>query len=415
MGSPAQGGSRAGVGDLLARHNPFYLISAACMLTACMLLTNTTTWSPIALKRLLVLLTTVNVYEVALLGLAVILVRRGILRDAGMLLVLHAVFLVDVTFLNAELVSTSYSVGLGVNAGLFVLALGKLWVVRQALGLEVTWAQALQCVVQVTGLFALPMVMQSLARSPLQFYVLWWMIGLLPVLYEVLAKAAGRVGPVVRKSPVPVSMYLALPWLSLVLHLGIFHYVYNVVWVSPMLASLMLGLALVARRGVPSSVASTGQIRFFYIALPAAAVLVSQGNQPYLSIVLAGCRIGPLMLSTAAAYLFYVYVFFARYALWFLGAGAALAAWSFVGPSTEQMGRALGSAAAWVAEQAKRLVPSTTAAWGFVGLVAAFVFLGIGAFVSLRRVPSEKDPMERKIPEKIEVAAGSDANGAETK
>ena len=52
------------------KHNPFYLLSAACMLTGCLMLSNTTTWSPIALRRLLTLLITVNFYELSLLALA---------------------------------------------------------------------------------------------------------------------------------------------------------------------------------------------------------------------------------------------------------------------------------------------------------------------------------------------------------
>src|SRR5205814_7989423 len=89
---------------LFAEHNPFYLLSAACMLASCLALTNTMTWIPIAKTRLLTLVTTLNVYELALLGIALYLVtKRGLRRDGWMLLILQAFFVVDLSFLKAEI------------------------------------------------------------------------------------------------------------------------------------------------------------------------------------------------------------------------------------------------------------------------------------------------------------------------
>src|SRR5687768_18540329 len=66
----------------LTEHNPFYLLSAACMLASCLALTNSLSWSPIAMRRLLTLLVTLNVYEAALLGIALFLVtKRGLRRE----------------------------------------------------------------------------------------------------------------------------------------------------------------------------------------------------------------------------------------------------------------------------------------------------------------------------------------------
>src|SRR3989442_15881154 len=85
---------------LLQEHNPFYLLSAACMLAGCLALTNSLSWNPIATRRLLTLIVTLNVYEGALIGLALFLItRRGLVRDGKILLILEAFFLVDTTFL----------------------------------------------------------------------------------------------------------------------------------------------------------------------------------------------------------------------------------------------------------------------------------------------------------------------------
>src|SRR4051794_12220898 len=96
--------ARRGLLHLIAEHNPFYLISASCMLFGCLLLTNSLSWDPIAVRRLLILIVTLNVYEFALVAIGLYLIaRRGLKRDGWMLLVLEAFFLVDVTFLNAEI------------------------------------------------------------------------------------------------------------------------------------------------------------------------------------------------------------------------------------------------------------------------------------------------------------------------
>ena len=49
---------------LVAEHNPFYLLSAACMLASCLALTNTVTWNPIATRRLLTLIVTPVAYSI---------------------------------------------------------------------------------------------------------------------------------------------------------------------------------------------------------------------------------------------------------------------------------------------------------------------------------------------------------------
>src|SRR4051812_17455425 len=66
--------------------NPFYLLSAICMLFACVALTNSSSWTSIKLNRLLILIGTLNFYEALLVGLALYLtVKRGLRRDGNIL------------------------------------------------------------------------------------------------------------------------------------------------------------------------------------------------------------------------------------------------------------------------------------------------------------------------------------------
>src|SRR4051812_29164580 len=88
---------------VLVEYNPFYLISAMCMLFGLFALNNSLDWSPLPRHKLLTLIVTLNVYEGLLVALAVFLLRRGVLRDAMWLLLLEAFFLADVGFLNMEI------------------------------------------------------------------------------------------------------------------------------------------------------------------------------------------------------------------------------------------------------------------------------------------------------------------------
>src|SRR5438552_15522935 len=107
-------------------HNPFFLLSAVCMLGGCLALTNSLSWSPIRLQRLLMLVVTLNIYEALLITLAIFLIaKRRLVRDCTILLMLEAFFLVDVTFLHAELFAASLRIGLVVNSIILVLAIAK--------------------------------------------------------------------------------------------------------------------------------------------------------------------------------------------------------------------------------------------------------------------------------------------------
>ena len=67
----------------LSQYNPFYLLSAACMLFGVFAMNDSLDWSPIAMSKLLTMILTLNVYEAMLIGLSVFLLRRGIRRPLG--------------------------------------------------------------------------------------------------------------------------------------------------------------------------------------------------------------------------------------------------------------------------------------------------------------------------------------------
>src|SRR6476469_5495271 len=112
---PRRKSPNVSLAKLIVDYNPFYLLSAACMLFGIFALNDSLDWSPIALKKLLTMIVTLNVYEAAVIALAVFLLRRNIRRDALLLLIVEAFFLADVGFLNMEVFATNAKIGLLVN------------------------------------------------------------------------------------------------------------------------------------------------------------------------------------------------------------------------------------------------------------------------------------------------------------
>src|SRR5687768_7477091 len=103
---PPRGGPQPTHARLIEDHNPFYLLSAACMLFGLFAVNGSLDWSPIGLGRLISLIVMLNIYEAAVIALGCFLMRRGIRRDALMLLIVEAFFLADVGFLNMEVFAT---------------------------------------------------------------------------------------------------------------------------------------------------------------------------------------------------------------------------------------------------------------------------------------------------------------------
>jgi hypothetical protein len=389
-----------------SEHNPFYLLSALCMLASCLALTNSLSWIPIARTRLLTLIVTLNVYEAALLGIALFLVtRRRLVYDGKVLLLLQAFFLADFTFLSSELATADLATGLLVNAALLALAALKLGLVVRVLRPNFTRGQFAFVLVELAVLFMLPCVLrwyESLHHTigARHLYLAWWVVALLPALYEVVAWLDRRRGPApggpgVGASAAPTTAYLAIPYLSLLTHLGILHYVYDTSFYGAHAAPFLLGLTLILNRVRPTGLIPRKDLLALRLLLPLAAVLVS-ANNPW-NFALPGVAwprlaISPLGLALAGAYLVYVYCFLWRHARLFLASGAVAAVTCVVGPSRRQIGDARSTAWNWTSTIADRVIPKTLADWGILGLVASFAFLGIGFWVSLRKRPTDAPP-----------------------
>ena len=392
----------------LAHHNPFYLLSAACMLLACLLLSNTMTWSPIPLKQLLILIGTLHVYEILLVGLAVLLMRRrGARGDAAKLLVLEAFFLVDVGFLNREVSQINQRAGVLVNAAVFALAAVKLAVIFRVLRVKWSSPAFTLCVGMIATLLTLPLVLKQASAPrggdlPQQtLYAAWWAASGLAAMYGVLMRHHALLAPLDAGTRKLVHVLLVLPLVSLAAHLGTSHWVYESPFTAPNAAPVLLAWAVLLTAVHPRQLMGS-DVRHVVGMLVVAAVLTtfSPGSRP-LTMNWLDVSVTPTMVTLAAAYVTGVYCLFLRRAHVLLPAGAAAAGvWAF-GPSPAAVAEwAKGTWAftttrasmAWddAIDFVRRLVPQTQAAWGVVSLVGAFLLLGVGALVSLTKRPAEE-------------------------
>lgn len=401
----------------LADHNPFYLLSAMCMLGGCLALTNSLSFSPIRAGRVLGLIGTLAAYEGILLCLGLyLLVRRRLARDGLMLLVLVALFLSDAAFLNVEIFAIDLHAGVVVNVGLFALAAVKLYVVFRALGLP-RGGTFVYILAELAVLFATPGVFAWVSQGrrdghlpPDVAYAAWWAAGLLPVLYVALVRPDGssRLAPFAGHarpdaSPLPARprlflarTFLVLPFLSALLHLAMMHWVYDARLYAAYVAPVLLGLTAVLARLAPLPLLlSLRDARLLRAALPSLAVLCSLSYPNSLTRSfgdLGRLELNPPLLTTGAAYLAYVHLYFAAHALWAVATAAAVGLLAAFGPTARQVASAVEMSWATTVSLVGRLVPKSAAAWGVIAVAAAFAFLGIGAAFSLKK------PTEAPVP-----------------
>ena len=357
----------------IVEYNPFYLLSAVAMLAGVGALSNTTTWEPVPLSRLLPLLATLQAYEVACLAVGVWLFRTlGPRRDALQLLALVALFAVDVSFLMSEIATAHLGVGVAVAGGLLALAVAKAAIVLAIVRPRLTPAAV---VVGMAGLVALHAVPPLLTRldgegggvTTATFYALWWLIGLSPLLHD-LASWAWRGTWGERDGRWWPRLVAATPWASLAVHLGVLHYVYDRPFLAAHAAPLLIGLAVLLRHGGPMPLR---------VLLPVAAALVSW-NSP------AQLEVGPVdsaTISGVAAWLALAYVTLPRLVPYFAAVAVVAGLWRAFGPSASQVMAGLRA----TFDTAVALVPRSQRAWGVVGVAAAFVLLAAGVAMSLLR------------------------------
>jgi hypothetical protein len=386
-------------------HNPFYLLSAVCMLAGCIALTNSTSWTSIRLTRLLALIFTLNVYELLMVGWAIYLIRRrNLLRDGVILLMLEAFFLVDVTFLNAEVFAANLIVGTIVNLIVLTLAVVKVSAVFRGLGVSLMDGAFSLVLIELAMLFTLPGVFKQISTAgggglPAgAVYAAWWTIGLVPVLGTVLLRdgrnESSPSGVAFRRARHLIGALMILPVVSLIAHVSTSNWVYNVRWYPANVTPLLLGLAI-AVGSYDRHVKSLAARMRAQLMLPQLGLLLSIGFPSALVFTTAGVTFSPLRLTLLAMALVYAHGFWMyRHAYFAWGALVSLGT-AGLGWSMQSIADNIEMAYQQVMALLRRLLPRTSTHWGVMAIAASFVLLVMGAMVSMLKdapAPAEDAP-----------------------
>ena len=241
-----------------AGRNPFYLLSALSMLLGCFALSRHLTLVPGQWMPLVILMGVLQVYEFLLLGLALYLNRRGPARaDAASLFLLGLAFLVDVTYLNAELAAAHPWVAPWVALALLVLAAVKLVLLRDALGL--TSPRTLAVAIAELGLLLyLPGAISAFYYLdskivpmrcgpevlPHILYGFWWLVGCIPIAF-VWTERNPETVPSIAARWIHRAV-LMLPFASLLVHFLSLHLLYRLSFQAHYATPLLLGASTYA-------------------------------------------------------------------------------------------------------------------------------------------------------------------------
>ena len=378
--------------QFLVHKNPFYLLSALSMIAGCFAINSDLSPHAGELGKLLYLLAILNGYEAIVIALGLYLIKkRKIIRDGRTLLLIEAPFLVDLIFLNAEAGLVSFHVGIILNLLALFLALLKAGIVLRVLNGTVSRADSAFIAAELATLFMLPSAFKWLEhRGPitgLHFYLAWWVVGLLLVSYEVLGRWFGRgdelkpgVGRTIR------HLYVALPIVSLVAHLGMLHWVYNVNFMAADLSPIFLGAAVALHRVIPAAIAPRA------LAFLIAALLSANHPELFAIHVIGKWILTPGLLMTVASYLAFAYTLRRRYAVYFLFVGFSIAMFIWMAPLLVEVAIICRDGIRKGMTMLQSALPRTTFQWGMTALTGAFAFLALGAALSLRHAPPEEAP-----------------------
>ncbi len=380
---------------LVAKHNPFYLASAAMMLLGCYLLSRALALAPGETGKLVALIGVLNGYEGLLIGLALFLiVRRGLVRDGRMLLVLESAFLVDITLLASEVHAASHTGGALVAASLLALAVLKIGAVARGLGMPSAplfrlALPPLALLLAAPGTFA-ALVDARLLSLPL-VYLFWWGLALLVVTQALDERHWPKAVP---NAPGGLAATAFRRALAIAPLLSLAHHLVGAAWVQGLSTPVcFFGPPLVAL-GVRSALLRAPSRPWsgsFW--LPAAGVLVSLSAPAELMIGdPAGVTLSPLRVTLVGAGLAYLLAFRLHRRRSFAWGGGLCLAGALAGHSLSAIAGSLGYLCRLALMGARRATPRTATRWGLLAVASSFVLLAFGALVSLLRPRTPEPP-----------------------
>ena len=411
---------------LVIDRNPFFLLSAICMMLGCTVL-NVALYTPAGdVRNLLILLGVVNVYEAVLIGLGVVLLRRheAERRDAHTLMGLEAVFLADSTFVAGVISTIDARWGLMLNGVLLALSLVKVVIVARALHLPRANRIILLVALQLLAVLLTPTLFKQIAMQRRGFlpeiavYLAWWVAGLLPVIAAALlwpGQSTNSARPA-KAALVLAGIYLVVPFLSVLMHVYGAGWVYDYYLAAPEISPVLLGfaVALSALRAHRPGL----RVVNWQVGLIVAAVLCAlygdvtpdkASVRTSISFSLLGLHITAVRMTLVAALLVILHMIWQHRRLYAIIAAAMCIVIGVLWPNLPMIWTAMVNALRHVGGLLERLIPKTAMQWGVISVVASFVLLGIGAAHALRRRPPSPAPESDPDPNDSDAMSSAEA------
>ena len=370
-----------------------YLLSALCMLGGCLMLSHALEIRPGRLAPLAGLIGALQFYEWLVTALALFLAfRKESARDARLLLGIEALFLADLTFLNAEFLSADPWSGAAVAAGSLLMGAGRVAMVLGRLRIE--WPARLLGFYGAAFaiLLAFPGVLTVAVRAGFDarfaLYWAWWAAGLLLPLRAAAGPADASAGhPAGRafRRVIDFGLLISFP-----AHLLAASWMYQIPFYPGSLTPVLLGAALWIALARPAGLPAEAREAIAWI-FPAAAVLLSiQGPPEWIAALTPGHgpALSPLRLALVAAGLVHLAGIFTTRRLRFAVPAALYLGAAVAGHTVPAIFAAVGRSYRWMTD----LLPDTLGEWGAISVISAFGFLLVGARASLRRKDSAELP-----------------------
>jgi len=375
--------------NLFIMNNIFYLLSALLMVIGCYLVLAPFQQVTRSIADLLIYFFVVNFYEAILIVTAIyIIVKKNVVRDGAILLVIEGFFLADATLINSVYYFYNIWFGLIINAIILVLALVKITFIVSYLQLSLSKAFYRFIALGLTYLYLFTAIgilgIQKGFVGSAMLFVIWSVAGLIPVaLIGLAGKADGESEMFTdfrRKAQAIFS--LALIGL-LIIHIATVNWILSAPFYLCYLATFFISLAVILPELSPRRKAER-RFHWLQYALPIAAILITLDfpnelvfkASSYFPITLSPLRLSLVLIALSFGYF---YLLYQRWSF-ILYSGMMLLFASF--------GYEVGVIAERVADIARwiwRRMPETRKDWGILSIISALVLFACGFLVSLRK------------------------------
>jgi len=348
-------------------HNPFYLLSVACLLAGVYLITSAI-HDEDRLGPTLALLGVVELYQWLLVGLGVWLAQRDGGRDAAQVAVLAIALACDAVLLQNEVSTASIPFGgvlAVVGAG---LAAVKLTLLTRACRVRLSPSEWLTAGVAIVGTYALPLAFVALKHAKAleagAAYLPWWLVA------GALVAAGWSLRP---RGRLRVAL-VTVPVVMLGVHAWSMQYVYDFP-TQPVVAApfLLAAAALIARRAPR---ASGARLACGLVVGWAVAVSLLQPGWMVVDVWRDGVVWSPLRATLLAGAVVCGYGAVRMRSVGLVAAAAALLTVA-----------ALGATVRLMVDRVEAMVPDSTLAWGMIAVTAAFALLVVGVLASVLSRP----------------------------